>query len=282
MSIVIKDLNHIYMPGTPSQAVALDHINLTIEDGEFLGLVGHTGSGKTTLIQHLNGLLKPTSGQIIVDGMDITTKDADMKKVRRQVGLVFQYPEYQLFEETVEKDIAFGPKRLGIPEEEIPQVVQKAMEIVELDPEVKEKSPLELSGGQKRRVALAGVIAMEPKTLILDEPMAGLDPYGRKSILQLVEKLHRQGTTIIMVSHSMDDLSGMADRIAVMHKGKLDKIGKTREIFSQVEYLESIGLEAPQTVQLSYLLNKMGKDVPPLFTVEDAAEYYIKRIQGTC
>ena len=282
MPIIIEHLSHVYMPGTPSQAVALDDINLTIEDGEFLGLIGHTGSGKTTLIQHLNGLLKPTSGKIIVDGLDVGDKKTDLRKVRQRVGLVFQYPEYQLFEETIEKDIAFGPTKLGIPEEEIPRVVQEAMETVDLDYALKDKSPLELSGGQKRRVALAGVLAMNPQTLVLDEPMAGLDPYGRRSILELVQKLNDRGKTIIMVSHSMDDLSGMADRIAVMNEGRLDKVGPTREIFAEVEYLESVGLEAPQTVKLSHLLTKLGKEVPPQFTVEDMADYLTKRMKGIC
>ncbi|MGI6169510.1 MAG: energy-coupling factor transporter ATPase, partial [Christensenellales bacterium] len=218
MPIIIEHMDHIYMPNTPNEAIALKDINLTIEDGEFLGLIGHTGSGKTTLVQHINGLLKPTSGRISVYGMELTEKGVDLKAVRRQVGLVFQYPEYQLFEETVEKDIAFGPSRLGVPKEEIPAVVDEAMDIVELEPELKTRLPLELSGGQKRRVALAGVIAMQPKTLILDEPMAGLDPQGRKSILRLVKKLHDRGTTIVMVSHSMDDLSGMAKRVAVMNQ----------------------------------------------------------------
>ena len=283
MSILIKDLDHIYMKGTPNEEIAIKGINLTIEDGEFWGLIGHTGSGKTTLIQHLNGLLKPTSGQIIVNGMDITQKGVDIKKVRQQVGLVFQYPEYQIFEETVAKDIAFGPKRVGVKdEEELTGVVRKAMEIVDLDYDaLKDKSPLELSGGQKRRVALAGVIAMNPSTLILDEPMAGLDPQGRRSILRLVEKLNDMGTTIIMVSHSMDDLSGMADKVAVMNMGKLEKAGDAHEIFSQAEYLSSVGLEAPQTVQLAKKLSEMGKDVPPFFSVEKMAEYFMERL-GRC
>jgi energy-coupling factor transport system ATP-binding protein len=280
MPIIIEHMDHIYMPNTPNEAIALKDINLTIHDGEFLGLIGHTGSGKTTLVQHINGLLKPTAGRISVYGMELTEKGVDLKAVRRRVGLVFQYPEYQLFEETVEKDIAFGPGRLGVPKEEIPAVVDEAMEIVELESELKAKSPLELSGGQKRRVALAGVIAMRPKTLILDEPMAGLDPQGRKSILRLVKKLHERGTTIIMVSHSMDDLSGMARRVAVMNQGRLDKVGSAEEIFSQVDYLRSIGLAAPQTVELSYALSAKGKDVPPLFTVKDAAAYFAKRIKG--
>ncbi len=280
MPVIIENLTHIYMPGTPSEEIALKDISLTIEDGDFLGLIGHTGSGKTTLIQHINGLIKPTSGRITVDGVDVTAKGADMKAVRRKVGIVFQYPEYQLFEETIEKDIAFGPKKLGFKEEELPEIVKTAMETVELDYFIKDKSPLELSGGQKRRVALAGVIAMNPSTLILDEPMAGLDPPGRKSILALVKKLHNKGTTIIMVSHSMDDLAGMANRIAVMNGGRLDKVGAAKDILSQVEYLEQVGLEAPQTVKLAYMLSKAGKSADPQYTVNEMAEYLALRIKG--
>ena len=222
MPIQIEHLTHTYMPGSPFASVALHDVNLTIEDGELIGLLGHTGSGKTTLVQHLNGLVKATEGRIVVDGLDLTEKGVSLLEVRRKVGLVFQYPEYQLFEETVAKDIAFGPKNLGLPADEIDRRVRKAMEQVGLDYEtIAECSPFELSGGQMRRVAIAGVLAMQPNVLILDEPTAGLDPAGRRSILQMIRDLHAAGgLTVIMVSHSMDDISTLATRLVVMSKGE--------------------------------------------------------------
>ena len=224
MSIKIENLTHVYMPKTPFEKKALDDINLVIEDGEFLALIGHTGSGKSTLIQHLNGLLEPSSGRILVDEVDITNKETKLTDIRKKIGLVFQYPEYQLFEETIEKDIAFGPNNLGLSEEEVSNRVKKSMEMVGLDYETyKEVSPFDLSGGQKRRVAIAGVIAMEPKVLILDEPTAGLDPKGRDDILEQIKILHEKyKMTIVLVSHSMEDVGKLAERIVVMNKGKIE------------------------------------------------------------
>ena len=235
MSIVIEHLNYVYMQGGPYETKALDDVSLTIHDGEFIGLIGHTGSGKSTLVQHLNGLILPTSGKITVDGMDLAEKGTDRRAIRRRVGLVFQYPENQLFEETVAKDIAFGPKNLGLGEEEIDRRVRTAMRRVALDyDKFAQRSVFELSGGQMRRVAIAGVLAMEPQTLVLDEPCAGLDPRGREEILGLISDLHREsGATIVMVSHSMDDVAALAERVIVMNHGKVAMDGAPREIFSR-------------------------------------------------
>ena len=234
MSIVIEHLNYIYMQGGPYETRALDDVSLTIHDGEFIGLIGHTGSGKSTLVQHLNGLILPTSGKITVDGMDLAEKGTDRRAIRRRVGLVFQYPENQLFEETVAKDIAFGPKNLGLDEAEIDRRVRTAMRRVALDyDKLAQRSVFELSGGQMRRVAIAGVLAMEPQTLVLDEPCAGLDPRGREEILGLISDLHREsGATIVMVSHSMDDVAALAERVIVMnHVSMLDPIVPYCELF---------------------------------------------------
>ena len=234
MPVEARELTHTYNADSPFESTALDKVSFTIHDGEFIGIIGHTGSGKSTLIQHLNGLLKPTGGTVIVNGMDLTAKGTNMKEVRRTIGLVFQYPEYQLFEETVEKDIAFGPKNLGLDEKKIATRVRDAMRLVDLDyAQFANKSPFELSGGQKRRVAIAGVLAMEPDILILDEPTTGLDPYGRDYILSLVENWHKLGRTILMVSHSMDDVARFADRIFVMNHGKLEMQGTPDEVFAQ-------------------------------------------------
>ena len=233
MSIVIEHLNYVYMQGGPYETRALDDVSLTIHDGEFIGLIGHTGSGKSTLVQHLNGLILPTSGKITVDGMDLAEKGTDRRAIRRRVGLVFQYPENQLFEETVAKDIAFGPKNLGLGEEEIDRRVRTAMRRVALDyDKLAQRSVFELSGGQMRRVAIAGVLAMEPQTLVLDEPCAGLDPRGREEILGLISDLHREsGATIVMVSHSMDDVAALAERVIVMNHGKVAMDGTPRGDF---------------------------------------------------
>ncbi len=222
MSIKIEHLTHIYMKGSPFEKKALNDISITIEEGQFVALIGHTGSGKSTLIQHVNGLLKPDSGKIIVDGVDITDKNTNLSFIRKKVGLVFQYPEYQLFEETIEKDIAFGPRNLGLSDDDINKRVKRAMNMVGLEyDKYKDKSPFEISGGQKRRVAIAGVVAMEPKVLILDEPTAGLDPKGRDEILGKIKDLHKEyNMTIILVSHSMEDVAKLADRILVMDSGK--------------------------------------------------------------
>lgn len=264
MSIVIEHLNYVYMQGGPYETRALDDVSLTIHDGEFIGLIGHTGSGKSTLVQHLNGLILPTSGKITVDGMDLAEKGTDRRAIRRRVGLVFQYPENQLFEETVAKDIAFGPKNLGLGEEEIDRRVRTAMRRVALDyDKLAQRSVFELSGGQMRRVAIAGVLAMEPQTLVLDEPCAGLDPRGREEILGLISDLHREsGATIVMVSHSMDDVAALAERVIVMNHGKVAMDGAPREIFSRGEELRAIGLDVPQAVELAQKLREKGFDVP--------------------
>ena len=272
MSIVIEHLNYVYMQGGPYETKALDDVSLTIHDGEFVGLIGHTGSGKSTLVQHLNGLILPTSGQITVDGMDLADKNTDKRAIRRRVGLVFQYPENQLFEETVAKDIAFGPKNLGLDEAEIDRRVRTAMRRVALDYDnLSQRSVFELSGGQMRRVAIAGVLAMEPQTLVLDEPCAGLDPKGREEILGLISDLHREsGATIVMVSHSMDDVAALAERVIVMNHGKVAMDGAPREVFSRGEELRAIGLDVPQAVELAQKLREKGFDVPEgIYKIEE-------------
>lgn len=279
MSIKIENLTHVYMPKSPFEKKALDNVNLLIEDGEFLALIGHTGSGKSTLIQHLNGLLEPTSGRILVDNIDITNKEAKLTEIRKKIGLVFQYPEYQLFEETIEKDIAFGPNNLGLSSEEVSRRVKKSMEMVGLDYETyKDVSPFDLSGGQKRRVAIAGVIAMEPKVLILDEPTAGLDPKGRDDILEQIKLLHEKyKMTIVLVSHSMEDVGKLAQRIVVMNKGKVELLGKPSEVFKEVETLEKIGLAVPQVTYLMRVLRERGFNVSDeIFTVEKGTEAILK------
>ena len=272
MPIVIEHVNYVYMSGGPYETKALDDVNLTIADGEFVGLIGHTGSGKSTLVQHLNGLLLPTSGKIFVDGLDVADKNTDRRAIRRRVGLVFQYPENQLFEETVEKDIAFGPKNLGLDEAEIARRVKDAMRKVALDYEsLHERSVFELSGGQMRRVAIAGVLAMEPQVLVLDEPCAGLDPRGREEILGLIRSLHKEsGTTIVMVSHSMDDVASLAERVIVMNHGKVAMDGAPRDIFSRGDALREMGLDVPQAVLLADKLRARGFDVPQgVYRVEE-------------
>ena len=272
MPIVIEHLNYVYMSGGPYETHALDDVSLTIEDGEFVGLIGHTGSGKSTLVQHLNGLLLPSSGKITVDGLDIADKATDRRAIRRKVGLVFQYPENQLFEETVEKDIAFGPRNLGLDEAEIDRRVKDAMRKVALDYDaLHERSVFELSGGQMRRVAIAGVLAMEPRTLVLDEPCAGLDPRGREEILGLIRDLHRDtGATIVMVSHSMDDVASLAERVIVMNHGKVAMDGAPRDVFSRGAELRAIGLDVPQAVLLADKLRERGFDVPQgVYRVEE-------------
>ena len=272
MPIVIEHLNYVYMSGGPYETKALDDVSLTIGDGEFVGLIGHTGSGKSTLVQHLNGLLLPTSGKIFVDGLDVADKQTDRRAIRRRVGLVFQYPENQLFEETVEKDIAFGPRNLGLDEQEIDRRVRDAMRKVALDYDtLHERSVFELSGGQMRRVAIAGVLAMEPQVLVLDEPCAGLDPHGREEILGLIKGLHEEsGTTIVMVSHSMDDVASLAERVIVMNHGKVVMDGVPRDVFSRGEELRSIGLDVPAAVQLADKLRARGFNVPQgVYRVEE-------------
>jgi len=275
MSIIIENLTHVYMPKTPFETIALDNVNLELEEGKFYALIGHTGSGKSTLIQHLNGLLKPTSGKIIIDGIDITDKKTVMSEVRKRVGLVFQYPEYQLFEETIAKDIAFGPKNLGLSEEEVSKRVKRAMEMVGLDYEkFKDLSPFEISGGQKRRVAIAGVVAMEPKVLILDEPIAGLDPRGRDDILQQIKRLHEEYKhTVILVTHSMEDVADVAEEVIVMSDAKIMMKGTPREVFTKIDMLEEVGLGAPQITYLMRALKEKGIPVrEDIFTVAEAKD----------
>ena len=259
MAIEIKELNYIYSQGTPYEKRALNGVNLTIEQGEFIGLIGHTGSGKSTLIQHLNALLKPTSGNVIIDGRSIFDEKTSKKQIRQNVGLVFQYPEHQLFELTVYKDVAFGPKNMGLEQNEVDQRVREALKKVGLEEDIYEKSPFELSGGQKRRVAIAGVLAMKPHILILDEPTAGLDPYGRDEILGEIERLHVQDNmTIILVSHSMEDIANYVDRIIVMDQGKVILKGDKYEVFKEVELLERVGLGIPQVAQMCNKLAEKG------------------------
>ena len=279
MPIQVEHLTHTYMTDSPFAATALEDVSLTIEDGELIGLLGHTGSGKTTLVQHLNGLLKPTSGRVVVDGLDITEKGVSLLEVRRRVGLVFQYPEYQLFEETVAKDVAFGPKNLGLSEQEVDERVRYALQEVGLVyDEIAERSPFELSGGQMRRVAIAGVLAMRPKTLILDEPTAGLDPAGRRSILGMIRELHAAGgLTVVMVSHNMDDISSLATRLVVMSRGRMVLTGTPREVFQHRELLESIGLGIPQAAELTQRLIAEGYPLPAdLYTPAEVAEALLK------
>ncbi len=284
MSVIVKNLTYIYDEGMPFASKAIDDISFEIKDNDFVGLIGHTGSGKSTLIQHLNGLLKPSSGEIIVNGFNITDKDLNLTEIRKRVGIVFQYPEYQLFEETVEKDIAFGPGNLGLDEEEISKRVRKSMEAVGLDYETyKDKSPFDLSGGQKRRVAIAGVIAMNPEVLILDEPTAGLDPGGRDEIFNLIKKLHRDNNiTIILSSHSMDDMAKLAQTIIVMNHGKIEFMGTPREVFtSHADKLREIGLDVPQVLELATKLRQKGFDIrPDILTVEEVKDEILKVMRG--
>ena len=270
--IETKELTHIYSRGTPFERVALDSVNFSVNPGEFMGIIGHTGSGKSTLIQHLNGLLKPTGGQVLFDGTDIWSDKHFTRQVRFKVGLVFQYPEYQLFEETVFKDISFGPKNMKLSEEEIRRRVYEAAAFVELPDSVMELSPFELSGGQKRRVAIAGVIAMEPDVLILDEPTAGLDPKGREQILSNIRAYQEaRGATVIMVSHSMEEIADSVERLVVIHDAHIAMDGTPREVFAHASELESMGLSVPQVTNVFLRLREMGLDVDTaVYTTEQA------------
>lgn len=284
MSLVeIKNLTHIYNPDSSFEKRALDKASLKIEKGEFIGLIGHTGSGKSTLIQHLNGLIKPTEGEIYIDGKNISSKEVKLQEIRQSVGLVFQYPEYQLFEETIEKDIAFGPKNQGFDSEEVTKRVKEAMDSVGLDYEtLKDRSPFELSGGQKRRVAIAGVLAMQPKLLILDEPTAGLDPAGRDEILgEIREIFSKREITIIVVSHSMEDMAEIADRIVVMNRGKLIMDATPREIFKREDELVSIGLGVPQITSFMRAFKRCSPSIDDdVITIEEAKMELIKYLRG--
>lgn len=278
--IKTEHLTHCYSRGTPFEKTAINDINLEIEEGELVGVIGHTGSGKSTLIQHLNGLLKPDGGKVYIDGIDIFESKEILQKTRFKVGLVFQYPEYQLFEETVEKDIAFGPRNLGMNEEEIKTAVAHAMECVGLSDKYRKKSPFELSGGQKRRVAIAGVIAMRPKVLILDEPTAGLDPKGRDRILSLIDSYHRaEKNTVLLVSHSMEDIAKYASKVLVMNHGEVFSYGTVEETFSHAEEIEKIGLSVPQITKLFYALAEAGYTVDEhVYSVDRAQELLLQMV----
>ncbi|WP_122641161.1 energy-coupling factor transporter ATPase [Romboutsia sp. Marseille-P6047] len=284
MSIVVKNLTYVYNEDMPFASKALDNISFEIEDKDFVGIIGHTGSGKSTLIQHLNGILKPSYGEIYINDFNITDPDLNLTEIRKRVGVVFQYPEYQLFEETVEKDIAFGPSNLGLDSEEINNRVKLSMKSVGLNyEEYKDKSPFELSGGQKRRVAIAGVIAMNPEVLILDEPTAGLDPGGRDEIFELIRTLHKDhNMTIILSSHSMDDMAKLAKTIIVMNGGKIEFMGTPREVFnSHANRLKEIGLDIPQTIELAIKLREKGFDIrQDILTIEEAKQEILRVMRG--
>ncbi len=281
MPVAVKELGHVYMAGTPLESVALKDMSFTIQDGEFVGIIGHTGSGKSTLIQHLNGLIKPDTGTVIVDEIDLSDKNANLKEVRRRVGLVFQYPEYQLFEETVAQDIGFGPRNLGLSKEEIDRRVRAAVADVGLPESCLERSPFDLSGGQKRRVAIAGVLAMEPSVLILDEPTAGLDPTGREEILSLTAKWRQGGRTIVMVSHSMDDVARYADRILVLNQGRLAMQGTPRQVFSRQRELVKMGLDVPEVSKLCAALRERGFDLPDgMYDLKEMERAILQRVKG--
>ena len=278
MPIEAIHLTHCYSEGNAFRTVALDDVSFRSEDGEFVGIIGHTGSGKSTLVQHLNGLLKPSSGQVLIDGEDLNGEHVNRRALRQRIGLVFQYPEYQLFEDTVAKDIAFGPKNQGLSAEEISERVHYAMDCVHLDyDKYSERSPFELSGGQTRRVAIAGVLAMRPSVLILDEPTAGLDPRGRDKILSMLEDLHAAGhVTTIMVSHSMDDMARLATRLIVMSEGKIVAQGTPREIFAQEDMMTSIGLDVPDAARLRRVLRDRGYDLPgDLYRPDELKEHLL-------
>ncbi len=276
----VKNLHHIYSAGTPFEHAALENVSFSVERGEFIGVIGHTGSGKSTLIQHLNGLLKPTSGQILLDGTDIWQSKAVTRASRFRVGLVFQYPEYQLFEETVYKDIAFGPKNMGLSKEEIDRRVREAAGFVGITDQQLEASPFDLSGGQKRRVAIAGVIAMEPEILILDEPTAGLDPEGREEILRNIESYRQaKNATIMMVSHSMSDVARLAQRLLVMNDSRLAMDGTPRQVFARTQELLDMGLDIPEVTKLFLMLQQKGIPVEQVYTIEQAVAQ-LKKLKG--
>lgn len=281
MSITVKNLSYTYLPGTPFEHKALKDVNFEIADGEFVGIIGHTGSGKSTLIQVISGLLKGASGQVLVDGVDYLSKKADRRQLRRTVGVVFQYPEYQLFEETVEKDVAYGPRKMGVPESELQSRVRVALEHVGIDYELyKDTSPFSLSGGQKRKVAIAGVLAMEPSILIMDEPIAGLDPMGRESFMQLTKNLNEVGITILMISHNMDNLAEYAGRVLVMNQGEFVMNGTPQEVFSREEELLSAGLDLPEAAKLARQLRAQGMDVPAGIIRYDQMLCFLKKKLG--
>ncbi|HJD45488.1 MAG TPA: energy-coupling factor transporter ATPase [Candidatus Mediterraneibacter norfolkensis] len=283
MSIALEHVNYVYSPGTAYEKQALKDVSFEIEQGQFVGIIGHTGSGKSTLIQHLNGLVKATSGRILYEGQNIYDEGYDMRKLRSQVGLVFQYPEYQLFEADVLSDVCFGPKNQGLSQEECEARAKEALEMVGFPEKYYRQSPFELSGGQKRRATIAGILAMRPKVLVLDEPTAGLDPKGRDEILDQVECLHREtGMTVILVSHSMEDIARYVERIIVMNHGEKMLDGSPREVFSHYKELEKVGLAAPQVTYVMHDLKERGFDVSPdATTIEEAADEIMKSFQMT-
>ena len=277
----IEDLPPTYSAGTPFQRSAVEGLSMTVGAGEFLGVIGHTGSGKSTLIQHLNGLLQPTSGRILLEGKDIWADPKKIRDVRFKVGLVFQYPEYQLFEETVYKDIAFGPKNMGLDAEEIDRRVRDAAVFVGLHETLLDKSPFELSGGQKRRVAIAGVIAMEPKVLVLDEPTAGLDPQGRDAILAQIQAYHRaKGAAVVLVSHSMEEIARNVDRIVVLSDGKVYMEGTPKQVFARAHELEQVGLDVPQVTKVAAALKARGLDIDTAVYTVEALEQKLLTLRG--
>ncbi len=282
MSINTENIKYVYSEGTPFRTLALDDVNITINQGEFVGIIGHTGSGKSTLIQLFNGLELPTEGKIVVDGTLVGADKKKLKLIRQTVGLVFQYPEYQLFEETVAKDVAFGPMNLNLSQEEIDYRVKEALELVGFNyKKIKDASPFDLSGGQKRRVAIAGVLAMKPDYLILDEPTAGLDPSGRNEIFSQIKKLHvKSNVTVVLVSHSMEDIAKLVDRVIVLSKGKVHMQGTPKEIYSQAEELENIGLGIPQIASIVKELRSRGFNImPDILSVEEAKEEILKEVR---
>ena len=269
----MQGVTHLYNEGMPSESKAIDNINLDIEEGELVGVIGHTGSGKSTLVQHFNGILKPNSGKVVVDGIDIWSDKKATREARFKVGLCFQYPEYQLFEETVYKDISFGPKNMKLPDEEIAKSVVSAAAYAGLKKELLEKSPFDLSGGEKRRAAIAGVIAMQPKVLILDEPTAGLDPIGRDTILDMIKNYREKtGSTVLLVSHSMEDIAKIATKVAVMNNARLEMYGTVDEVYSHAERLREIGLNIPQISKVFEILKNNGHDFGSVYTVDRAVE----------
>lgn len=275
MGIKVTELTHIYAEGLPDESVALDHVSFELSDGEFVGIIGHTGSGKSTLLQHLNGLVKPKSGTIEVDGVNITEGKVPMLDIRKKIGLVFQYPEYQLFEETVALDVAFGPKNLGLSEEEIDVRVREALELVGLDyDDLADKSPFDLSGGQKRRVAIAGVVAMKPEVLVLDEPTAGLDPKAHREVLEMIQNIHeREHNITVLVSHNMSDVANFCDKVLVMDSGRMVMQGTPEEVFSRRDELAGMGLLAPPVSEFLYELKEAGVELPRVpLNVEEAAD----------
>ena len=279
MSIQVRNIRYVYNEGLPDETVAIDDISFDLFDGEIVGIIGHTGSGKSTMLQQLNGLLRPTEGTIVVDGKEITSPTAVLRDVRRSVGLVFQYPEYQLFEETIEKDIAFGPRNIGVPEDQIEDRIRRSLKLVDLDfDEIRDRSPFDLSGGQKRRAAIAGVLAMEPHVLVLDEPTAGLDPESHSEIIDMVRRIHKEkGGIIIFVSHNMMDVASLSDRVIVMDRGRVITVDTPKDVFSNRALLEGIGLDVPPVTAFMHGLKARGMDLrTDALTYDEAADVLLR------